>query len=112
MSTSPFVLGLQKAAKENSLAINVGIHVPAQNGKLANRSCWINEEGEVEAWYDKLHLFDYGALRESNSVEAGKKIVKPVDTVIGRVGLMICFDVSCLDELSFTSTTAMSCFGR
>jgi predicted amidohydrolase len=95
MDTSPFVLGLQKAAKESSLAINVGIHVPAADGgKMANRSCWINEKGEVEAFYDKLHLFDYGALKESNSVEGGKKIVPPVETVVGRVGLTICFDVS------------------
>ena len=42
----------------------------------------------------RLHLFDYGALRESNSVEAGKSIVPPVETVVGRVGLTICFDVS------------------
>jgi predicted amidohydrolase len=93
MDTSPFVLGLRKAAKESALAINVGIHVPASEGKLSNRSCWINERGDIEAVYDKLHLFDYGALKESNSVEAGKSIVPPVDTVVGRVGLTICFDV-------------------
>ncbi len=94
MESSPFVLGLQKAAKESSLAINVGIHVPAGNGKTANRSCWINERGQIVAFYDKLHLFDYGSLKESNIVEAGKRIVPPVDTVVGRVSLTICFDVS------------------
>lgn len=93
METSSFVLGLQKAAKESALAINVGIHVPMRNGKLANRSCWINETGDIEAYYDKLHLFDYDTLKESNSVEAGTKIVAPIETVMGRVGLMICFDV-------------------
>lgn len=93
MSTSPFLLGLQASAKESKLAINVGIHVPSANGKILNRSCWINEEGEIHAFYDKLHLFDYGDLKESNSVEAGKEIVKPVETSVGRVGLMICFDV-------------------
>lgn len=93
METSPFVAGLRKAAKENSLAINVGIHVLADSGKMTNRSCWINENGEIEAYYDKIHLFDYGALRESNSVEAGKQIIPPVNTVVGRVGLSICFDV-------------------
>jgi len=93
MDSSPFVLGLRKAAKESSLAINVGIHVPAANGKLSNRSCWIDEKGEIASYYDKLHLFDYGALRESNSVAGGKTIVPPVETVVGRVGLTICFDV-------------------
>ncbi|KAG9239454.1 carbon-nitrogen hydrolase, partial [Amylocarpus encephaloides] len=93
MHRSPFVLGLRKVAKDASIAINVGIHVPAANGKILNRSCWINEKGDVESYYDKLHLFDYGTLKESNSVEAGNEIVKPVDSVIGRVGLTICFDL-------------------
>ncbi|TAQ89471.1 hypothetical protein B7494_g2216 [Chlorociboria aeruginascens] len=93
METSPFMLGLRKAARESSLAINVGIHVPSSNGKILNRSCWIDEKGDIQASYDKLHLFDYKDLKESNSVEAGKKIVSPISTVVGRVGLMICFDL-------------------
>ncbi|KAG4418274.1 hypothetical protein IFR04_008632 [Cadophora malorum] len=93
MESSPFVLGLQASAKDNNLAINVSIHVPTASGKMANRSIWVNERGEIESYYDKLHLFDYGSLRESNSVDGGKEIVKPVETVMGRVGLMICFDL-------------------
>jgi len=93
MDTSPFLLGLRKSAKESSLAINVGIHVPASNGKLRNRSCWINERGDVESYYDKIHLFDYGSLKESSSVEGGKCIMPPVNTIIGRVGMTICFDL-------------------
>jgi len=94
MEDNPLVLGLRSAAKESKMAINVGIHVPTKNNKILNRSCWINEHGDIVSFYDKLHLFDYGALKESNSVEAGKKIVPPVETVVGRVGLTICFDVS------------------
>ncbi|CZT04937.1 probable nitrilase, putitive [Rhynchosporium agropyri] len=93
MSSSPFLLGLQASAKASSLAINVGVHVPAPSGKMFNRSCWINEKGEIESYYDKLHLFDYGKLRESDSVEAGKSIGRPVETAVGRIGLCICFDL-------------------
>jgi len=96
MDSSPFLLGLRKAARESSLAINVGIHVPSPgdpNGKLSNRSCWIASDGSISSYYDKLHLFDYGSLKESNSVEAGKTIVPPLETVVGRVGLTICFDL-------------------
>ena len=53
MDTSPFVLGLRKAAKDSSLAINVGIHVPAKDGKISNRSCWIDDNGDIVAIYDK-----------------------------------------------------------
>lgn len=108
MEYSPFVQGLQRAAKESAIAINVGIHVPAQNGKLYNRSCWISEKGDVQAFYDKLHLFDYGSLKESNSVEAGGEILPPVDTVVGRVGLTICFDVSFSSHSPLSTTNYTS----
>lgn len=75
--------------------------MPAPRDKICNRSCWINENGEIESYYDKLHLFDYGSLKESNSVLAGKEITEPVETKLGRVGLMICFDVSWADIAGF-----------
>lgn len=94
------MLGLKEAARTSSLAINVGIHVPAKSGKIFNRSCWIDETGTIKPGYtyDKLHVFDYGALKESNSVEPGSSIVEPVETIVGRVGLTICFDVSPSDS--------------
>ncbi|TEA13766.1 putative hydrolase nit2 [Colletotrichum sidae] len=108
-SSSPFVLGLQNAAKTHSLAINVGIHVlkPPESRatststsstpptKLLNRSLWINPDGTINhpATYDKLHLFDYGALRESATVRSGTSLTPPFATPIGRVGSLICFDL-------------------
>ncbi|KAF7853099.1 uncharacterized protein EAF02_012042 [Botrytis sinoallii] len=85
MATSPFVLGLQSSAKEYSLAINVGIHVPNASGnKVLNRSIWISESGDIVGQYDKVHLFDYAAagLKESDSVEAGKKVWRTVETSV------------------------------
>ncbi|RDW66196.1 carbon-nitrogen hydrolase-2 [Coleophoma cylindrospora] len=95
MESSPFLLGLKEAARDSSLAINVGIHVPAKSGKIYNRSCWIDQTGTIKPGYiyDKVHVFDYGALKESNSVEPGSSIAEPVETIVGRVGLLICFDL-------------------
>lgn len=58
--TSPYVLGLQKLAKDNKLAINAGIHEPGDEGegKIKNTSIWIDESGELKHRYQKLHLFD------------------------------------------------------
>ncbi|WYZ36759.1 hypothetical protein EsH8_II_000265 [Colletotrichum jinshuiense] len=107
-SQSPFVLGLQEAAKAHSLAVSVGIHVPtaatldqptraspATTPKLLNRSLWINADGTIDhlASYDKLHLFDFGALRESATVQAGPSLCPPFPTPVGRVGSLICFDL-------------------
>ncbi|KAK1672445.1 carbon-nitrogen hydrolase [Colletotrichum godetiae] len=112
-SQSPFVLGLQEAAKTHSVAVNVGIHVPTTDAqkppttatatasaiittpKLLNRSLWINADGTINqaATYDKLHLFDYGALRESATVQAGPSLTAPFPTPVGRAGSLICFDL-------------------
>lgn len=104
---SPFVRGLQDAARDSNIAINVGIHVPvteplpssAQDPtlrtRLYNRSLWIHADGTINdaATYDKLHLFDYGALKESAVVRPGERLTPPFDSPVGRVGSLICFDL-------------------
>lgn len=108
-SASLFVLGLQEAARKHSLAVNVGIHVPVpttsdsasasasvpETIKLLNRSLWINADGSINepATYDKLHLFDYGALRESATVTPGPALTTPFPSPVGRIGSLICFDL-------------------
>ncbi|KAL8929803.1 MAG: hypothetical protein Q9208_000947 [Pyrenodesmia sp. 3 TL-2023] len=98
-STSAFVLGLQSSAKAYRLPISVGIHEPAQDGKkVKNTLLWIDEHGEIKQRYQKLHLFDVDIprgpiLKESNSVEKGMEIVKPFETPVGNVGMLICFDL-------------------
>ncbi|KIV98836.1 uncharacterized protein PV09_09407 [Verruconis gallopava] len=100
---SPFVLGLQDAARRSKLAINVGIHEPADvvDGvakRVKNTSIWIDPSGQITQRYQKLHLFDVEIdggpiLRESDSTQPGDSILPPFDTEIGRVGLLICFDL-------------------
>lgn len=115
-SSSPFVQGLQSAAKQHDLHVNVGIHVPvpvplaeqqqqpppsttttatAAPTKLLNRTIWILPTGAIDPsrTYDKLHLFDFGTLRESAHTAAGTSLTPPFDTPVGRVGSLICFDL-------------------
>jgi predicted amidohydrolase len=41
------------------LAINVGVHEPAEGGKrLKNSLLWIDENGDITQRYQKVHLFD------------------------------------------------------
>jgi predicted amidohydrolase len=63
--------------------------------KLLNRSLWVDADGSINdaASYDKLHLFDYGSLRESATVQAGRSLTPPFATPVGRVGSLVCFDL-------------------
>ncbi|KAL1607752.1 Carbon-nitrogen hydrolase [Paraconiothyrium brasiliense] len=96
---SDFVIGIQEQAKKYKLPVNVGVHEPtASGGKVKNTLLWIDSDGHITHRYQKLHLFDVEIkdgpiLKESNSVERGPRIEDPFDTPIGKVGMLICFDL-------------------
>ncbi|KAK6361861.1 Carbon-nitrogen hydrolase [Orbilia blumenaviensis] len=98
IETSEFVLGLQESAKEHKLPICVGVHEPAEGEKVKNTCIYIDEEGVIQQRYQKLHMFDVElasgvVLTESRSVEPGKSITPPFDTPIGKLGMLICYDL-------------------
>lgn len=80
------------AAKEDSSA---GATPASATAKLLNRSLWINADGRINqpATYDKIHLFDYGNLRESATVASGTSLTAPFSSPVGRIGSLICFDL-------------------
>ena len=55
--------------------------------------------GKITERYQKLHLFDVDikgggpVLQESKSVEPGLRIARPFETPVGKVGMLICFDL-------------------
>ncbi|KAF1995857.1 nitrilase-like protein [Amniculicola lignicola CBS 123094] len=99
VESSEFVLGIQKEAQKHKLPINVGVHEPTSDGKkVKNTLLWIDAHGSIIHRYQKLHLFDVEIkdgpiLKESNSVEKGTSILDPFSTGVGKVGLLICFDL-------------------
>ncbi|KAM5363570.1 hypothetical protein ACJZ2D_011954 [Fusarium nematophilum] len=104
-STSPFVRGLQEAAREHGVAVHVGIHhrpqaesesrQPESVQRILNRALYIAEDGTIDdaTTYDKLHVFDYGNLKESATVQPGSGVTPPFDSPAGRIGSLICFDL-------------------
>ncbi|KAF3937985.1 Formamidase [Dactylella cylindrospora] len=99
IESNEFVLGLQESAKEHRLPICVGIHEPAEGGKRVKNTCvYIDEDGIVRNRYQKVHLFDVDieggpVLMESRSVEPGNSLTPPFDTPLGKLGMLICFDL-------------------
>lgn len=98
-NSSPFVQGLREAAKTHSLAVHVGIHdvtsVEGGQKKLLNSAIYIHPDGTLrdEETYSKLHVFDYGSLRESATVQPGAALTAPYPSPIGLIGSLICFDI-------------------
>lgn len=76
-----------------------GIHEIAMDeaGKIYNTHIIINSQGEIAQTYRKLHLFDVDTadfkFRESKVVARGKELTEPIQTPIGKIGLLICYDI-------------------
>ena len=90
-------------AKELNVWLLIGsLGIKIEDNKLANRSFLIDNEGNIAARYDKIHLFDADlsdgtSFRESNVVKPGDKAVV-ADTPWGGLGMSICFDVRFADQ--------------
>ena len=77
------------------------MHEPSDDSKskrIKNTLVWINEKGEIAHRYQKVHLFDLEidggpVMKESNTIEPGNEILPPYETVVGKIGAMICFDL-------------------
>lgn len=94
----PYLAACRELAAAHSIWIHNGsTPVIGSTGLAANRTHLVNNNGELIASYDKIHLFDIylpdGKDRlESKRYGAGNKAVV-VNTPWGRMGLSICYDL-------------------
>jgi len=76
-----------------------GFPVPAEDGKVFNRSILVNPSGEIQAVYNKMHLFDvdlsdHEVYRESEMVQSGQIIVvTELPDFKMKLGLSVCYDI-------------------
>ena len=76
---------------------SLGIKVPDDSTRFANRSFLIAPDGSIAARYDKIHMFDVAVsptevFRESAAYRPGSHAVV-ADTPFARLGLTVCYDV-------------------
>ena len=94
----PVVCGLRDLARELGVSALIGSAlVDAGGEKAANRSLLVGPDGEVAAWYDKLHMFDVDlpngeTARESAAYAPGDRAVI-ARAGEARLGLTICYDM-------------------
>ena len=89
-----FVSAISNASKENRIQVIGSFYEKSRKkNRVYDTSFIINESGEIISTYRKIHLYDALGFRESDKMIPGSKIAKPVATSIGKVGMMICYDL-------------------
>ncbi|GJJ73201.1 deaminated glutathione amidase [Entomortierella parvispora] len=95
----PFLEGICAAARQHNIWCSVGIHEKSPfPGRLYNTHVLISNQGSIVEHYRKIHLFDVDIqngpqLMESQNTASGDKLVHPVQTPVGKIGLGICYDL-------------------
>ena len=74
-----FLIEIRKVAKKFKRWILIGSITSKNKGKLFNRSVLINPKGNIQTYYDKIHMFDVKLNKkeqyfESRTFTPGKQI--------------------------------------
>ena len=89
-----FVNTIANAAKENRIQVVGSFYEKSRKkNRVYDTSFVINKSGKVISTYRKIHLYDALGFRESDKMISGSTITKPVKTSIGKIGMMICYDL-------------------
>ncbi|MBM3351037.1 MAG: carbon-nitrogen hydrolase family protein [Betaproteobacteria bacterium] len=96
--TGPIQEFLSNTARKHAIWL-IGGSVPLVSNfpnKVRNACLVYDDKGQLQARYDKIHLFglDLGNehYHEERTIESGSE-VKVVDTPFGKIGLSICYDL-------------------
>jgi deaminated glutathione amidase len=106
-----FITELRKSAKENDIHIIGTIYERSttdsgefakpsnNNDSFDNQYCvhdtavFINNSGILVSCYRKLHLYNALGFQESKKLLAGNKLFSPVDSPLGKLGVLVCYDL-------------------
>ena len=103
-----FVNTIAETAKQNHIQVIGSFYEKStKKDRVFDTSFVINKSGKVISTYRKIHLYDALGFRESDKMISGSKITKPVKTSIGKVGMMICYDLR-FPEMSRSLATSGS----
>jgi len=97
MQKNFFIAEIKKIAKKYRKWILIGSVVVKENNRLKNRSILINPKGEIQTYYDKIHMYDATLSKKEKYLEskiyAPGKLIKTANLPWGRLGLSICYDI-------------------
>ena len=97
-SAHPVLEVLRNFTRDAGVWMLIGsVAVDGPGDRLINRGFLVDDDGEIRARYDKIHLFDVNLsaterYRESTVVNPGEQAVVE-DTPWGRLGMTTCYDL-------------------
>ena len=86
----PWARRLAEIAHEHGLVIVAGMFTPSDDGRVRNTLRIVGSD--VDAAYDKIHLFDAFGFTESDTVAPGGQ-VRVVEIAGVQVGFALCYDL-------------------
>ena len=90
----PFVASLGEAAQNQGIDVLATIYETSNSShRVYDTALLIDANGKPAAVYRKLHLYDALGFKESDKFVPGDKITPPVNSAIGKCGMMICYDL-------------------
>ena len=88
----PFVSTLSQVARQHGLWIAAGMYEQT-NALPYNTIVVMDADGMLRGVHRKQRLYDAFGYRESDECRAGEKPFQPVDTPVGRLGLITCYEL-------------------
>jgi deaminated glutathione amidase len=89
-----FVSSISEAAKRNSIQVVGTLYEKSPKpNRVYDTSFLMDKNGKVISTYRKIHLYDALGFKESAKLYPGSSVAKPVKTSVGKIGMMICYDL-------------------
>lgn len=103
-----FVRTVALAAKKNTIEVVGTIYEKSKKkDRVYDTSFLVDKSGTVRSTYRKIHLYDALGFKESKKLQPGLKIAAPVKTSVGKLGMLICYDLR-FPEMSRTLASSGS----
>lgn len=81
-----------KLAKENNIVIVTSLFEKRAKGLYHNTAVVIDKDGSIKGMYRKMHIPDDPGYYEKYYFTPGDLGFKPIETSIGKLGVLICWD--------------------
>ncbi len=88
----PLTEELALAAKQNNLVVITTIFEKRANGLYHNTAVVFDKDGSIAGTYRKMHIPHDPGYYEKYYFTQGDQGFLPIDTSIGRLGVMVCWD--------------------